>query len=426
MKMKLYRILACVLTVCALLTMAACGKPDEPTVPSTAAPTEAEEVLYEVSITDALGQIYTHGIIVKFMKDGVQAAMQPVGDNGVAAKKLPAGEYTIELLSTDQESAFYYDVSAAVVTAEKTSISIEIASVPSGHAQTIYADGEEFQAPVVSAGCHHIALKEGMNYVLFMAPEAGEYVFSLPGSTAKIGYYGMPHFVQSQSALEVVNNTVTMTIRASMISKDDPGSSVFVIGIESDGSVDSCTLAIDRIGDPAWDVSEEPWITYQATAALTPYVLPEGAQLTDFDVTASTDAYQLVYNETDGFYHLDTVDGPLVLMYLTAPSQYLDDLVTVAGVSSICRYFYDADGKFLKRETYNECILKYGEYTDKTAGVYPLTQDLMYIIQNHGTYYGWWNMDNRNTCLFKDENGNIKPGINPEIAWLFACCYIAS
>lgn len=427
MKKTLFRLTAGILAVFMLLALTACGKPETPTDPPTTAPTEAPEVAYEVTVTDVLGQIYNHGIIVKFLKDGKQVAMQPVDDNGVAAKKLPAGDYSVELLSTDSEINYYFDPSEATLTAEQAKLTIEVAvDYSEGDKQTIYAAGEPFEAPVVGAGCSYIVLKQGMNYVLFMAQQAGEYVFSLPGSNAKIGYYGMPHFVQSQSAQEVVNNTVTMTIRDSMISKDDPYSSVFVIGIESDGTMDSCTLAIDRIGDPAWDVSEEPWVVYQPTAALAPYVLPEDAALTDFDVTASSDAYTLVYNETDGFYHIGTEDGPLVLMYLTAASKYLDDLVTVASVSSICHYFYDDDGKFIKRETYNECILKYGEYADEAAGVYPLTQDLMYIIQQHGAYYGWWNMENRNTCLFKDENGNIMPGVNPEIAWLFACCYIAS
>ena len=427
MKKKLLRLTACMLAVSMLLALTACGKPETPTDPPTTAPTEEQEVVYEVTVTDVLEQIYNHGIIVKFLKDGKQVAMQPVDDNGVAAKKLPAGDYSVELLSTGSEINYFYDHSKATLSAELTKLTIEVSvSYAEESMQTIYANGEPFEAPVVGAGCSHIVLKEGMNYVLFMAQEAGEYVFSLPGSAAKIGYYGMPHFVQSQSALEVVNNTVTMTIRDSMISKDDPYSSVFVIGIESDGSMDSCTLAIDRIGDPAWDVSEEPWVVYQPSAALAPYALPEGAALTNFDVTASSDTYNLVFNESDGFYHIGTEDGPLVLMYLTAASKYLDDLVTVASVSSICHYFYDEGGKFIKRETYNECILKYGEYADEAAGVYPLTKDLMYVIQQHGAYYGWWNMENRNTCLFKDENGNIMPGVNPEIAWLFACCYIAS
>ena len=26
--------------------------------------------------------------------------------------------------------------------------------------------------------------------------------------------------------------------------------------------------------------------------------------------------------------------------------------------------------------------------------------------------------------LFKDQNGDLVPGINSEIAWLFICCYI--
>jgi len=57
--------------------------------------------------------------------------------------------------------------------------------------------------------------------------------------------------------------------------------------------------------------------------------------------------------------------------------------------------------------------------------VYPLTKDLQYIIQNHGDHQGWWNVNGPN-YLFKDESGNIIPGVNIDIAWLFMCCYVAN
>ena len=41
-------------------------------------------------------------------------------------------------------------------------------------------------------------------------------------------------------------------------------------------------------------------------------------------------------------------------------------------------------------------------------GVYPLTKDLQYIIQNHGDHQGWWNNDGTN-YFFVDENGNVMP-----------------
>ena len=142
------------------------------------------------------------------------------------------------------------------------------------------------------------------------------------------------------------------------------------------------------------------------------------------DITAAS--YTLVLNETDGFYHLNTADGPLVLVNLgdVSKRQYLDSFETIIGKSKVCKYFYDENGEFVKKETYNECLQKYIDVMDKSKGVYPLTEDLKYIIQQRGDYYGWFNPE-LTQYLFKDENGNLVPGVNPEISWLFMCSYIA-
>ena len=77
----------------------------------------------------------------------------------------------------------------------------------------------------------------------------------------------------------------------------------------------------------------------------------------------------------------------------------------------------------MKKESYTECLLEYLEYMDEDTGVYPLTEDLKYIIQNNGDHSGWWDEES-SSYLFKDDAGNKVPGINPEISWLFMCCYV--
>ena len=78
--------------------------------------------------------------------------------------------------------------------------------------------------------------------------------------------------------------------------------------------------------------------------------------------------------------------------------------------------------KFLKKESYSECLLKYIENVDEETGVYPLTEDLKYIIQSRGEYVGWWNPTS-SQFIFKDPMGNAMAGLNAENAWLFMCCY---
>ena len=64
---------------------------------------------YTVTVKDALGNPYTTGAIVQFLQDGKQVAIQPCNEEGVAIKKLPAGEYTVALTSTDENIEFHYN-----------------------------------------------------------------------------------------------------------------------------------------------------------------------------------------------------------------------------------------------------------------------------------------------------------------------------
>ena len=84
--------------------------------------------------------------------------------------------------------------------------------------------------------------------------------------------------------------------------------------------------------------------------------------------------------------------------------------------------FYDEDGNFVKKESYSELLLEYIELADTETGVYPLTEDLKYIIQQRGEYVGWWDAESPN-FIFKDATGLPVEGLNTEIAWLFMCCY---
>jgi hypothetical protein len=229
--------------------------------------------------------------------------------------------------------------------------------------------------------------------------------------------------VQEQSAAEVVDNKFTVSIRPDMIGTVNTGTTVLVIGVDA-GEGDA-VLGIQRIGDHEWSVADEPWVVYQATTTPTAYTLPAGASLGEFDLTAATDAYNLVL-DSNGFYHLDSAEGPLVLVRLgkNAEVKYLDPYQTILEYTGINCYFYkDAEKKeFERKENYVECVNAYIACVDEASGLYPLTEDLKYVIQNNGNHQGWWDMSGN--YIFRDEMGNNIVDINPDIAWLFMCCYI--
>jgi len=432
--MNMKRILALLLALVMLCgVLSACGGTGEETPEENAV---ADVPGYKVKVVDAFGNPFTSGVIVRFMQGGQQVSMQVVNQDGIAAKELEEGEYTVELQFTDDEAAYYYDQTNLTMTSAKEMLEITLYNAISGEGQMLMGyspatDGnKDHTAYHVGVGGTYVELEPGeRNYFLFAPTEAGMYAFSAENTDAVIGYYGAPHFVQQMTMIEPVEGVITESIKASMIGSGNTGTTVMVLGLDAVEST-SAILKIERIGDPKWTVEDEPWTVYQATHALEPYTLPAGATFGEFDLKAASDAYNLVLDD-NGFYHLDSADGPLVLVRLgeaSGGSKYLDSFETILEHSGVTKYFWNDPEKkdqesFEKKESYSECLLEYIAVMDETAGVYPLTEDLKYIIQMRGDHYGWFDHQNPGYIFF-DENGNQVIGINHDISWLFMCCYI--
>lgn len=413
MNMKRIGTLLMAMILC-LGLLAACGDGETAQTPAT---TENATPEYRVTLTDALGAPITSGVVVKFMQNGEQIAMQKLDANGVAAKTLDRGEYTVELQFVDSDVEYKYDASNLKVTAEQPELTIVLSVALKAESQTIHVSGVDREAYPVKVGTTQVTLNASeRSYFLFTPTESGMYEFSLVGSDAAIGYYGAPHFVQSESAAEVTDNKFTYSIRPDSIGTGNTGTTVMVIGI--DAGEGEAILCIERIGDHEKTVEDEPWIVYKAAMAPVAYTLPSGTQLADFDLTAT---HNLV-KDADGHYHLNTADGPQVFVRLgnAATVKYLDPFETILEHTGVNCYFYDENGEFVKKEKYGDCLLEYIACVDEDSGVYPLNDDLMYIIQRAGEHNGWWSTKN---YIFRDDMGNNVPGILEESAWLFMCCY---
>ena len=377
---------------------------------------------YTVTLKDHLGNPYTSGIVVEFMQDGSKVAMQSCDENGVASKNLPSGDYDVALKFSDEDVSYMYDETISV-SAKNRTVDIVLSMTINNDPISLHVGGSKYDAYHVSVGCTYIELDDARNYFLFTPTEPGTYEFSVAdGADASIGYYGAPHYVQDNNNAEVTDGKFTVSVSSGMIGTDDGGTSIYVIGVDK-GTTESCVIGIERIGDPAWSVEDEPWEIYQKTVELEAYTLPEEYTIGEFDITKSTDAYNIVLNEDDGFYHLDSADGPLVLVRLTEDCEYIACFATILDRSGVTRYYYDDNGEFEKKVSYSECLFEYIEYAEEKEGVYPLTEDLKYIIQSRGEYVGWWDIES-NGYIYKDANGNNLTDINPDIAWLMMCCYL--
>lgn len=381
---------------------------------------------YKVTVADAVGNAYESGIVVQFMQGGTQVAMQTCDKNGVAEKELPAGDYTVNLMFVDGEEGFYYDKTDLKLTAKKRELSVMVSYALHSEPTTITNNDKNYDVYTLGVGCTYVKLVKGeRNFFLFQPTEAGTYEFSVAkGADVTLGYYGAPHFIQDINTAEVVDGKFKISVSANMISNEGGGTSTYVLGVDTDKAED-CIVCINRIGDAEKTIADEPWTVYKPTVKLSTYKLPANAEIEEFDIKAATDAYKLVLNKEDGFYHLNSEDGPLVLVRLATKPKYIDSYETITSKTGVVKYFYDENGEFIRRENYTDCILEYIKYVDEKNGVYPLTEDLKYIIQQHGDQQGWYEEDGDGMYLFIDENSEKIPGINPEISWLFMCCYLS-
>lgn len=414
MKKRIYAFLLALTVLFSTALLAACGNESEPV---------AGDAAYSVTILGVDGKPAA-GVIVKFMQNGKQIAMQPVDANGVATKTLPKGDYTIELAYTDDKAIGYFDPATGVLSAEKTSTQIALLNAVSGEGVDLGVDGETVKAYNVVAGSTYINVTKGVrNYFLFAPTQAGTYQFSIDNAQMKLGYYGSPFFVQANSVAEVTNNTLKVSISQSMIGTGDTGTTILVLGVDGAEADGSCILQIQRIGDPEYNISDEPWTPYNTTHTPAPFTLnlASGKELTYVDITGTTADNQVIYNEADGYYHFGTADGPVVYVHLGKNAPYVSLQVVIQGDGAmggapIRRYFFAENGDFLKKEDYTDILSAYFANMDAERNVYPLTKDLEYIIKNACSK--WWETGSQDKMPAFD-------GCNAEIAWMFALCYAA-
>ena len=373
--------------------------------------TEVETVTYTVSVIGSDGSA-RQGAIVRFYLGEEQVTMVPTIADGTAAADLPAAVYTVVI---DNILGEKYDIANATLSPESPALSVQLFAMPTS--------GEDIFAYSTLAGdyvdCHALRIGEGtywatlaagdMTYFIFVAPRGGMFRIradeQLPLS---IGYYGSTFYVLPESTAVEENNAIMIEVYDDMVNHY-----AFVIGVGSeDAALDSCMLHVEYVGERELTDEDLPWTPVLPEGELPAYQKPAG-NVRPFDVTSTK--VQAVYNPEDGYYHLNSADGAVLLLNIGNNSPYMDALTTVVENMRLGVYVYDADGKLLSKDSYNELILAYSEVSD--GGYYPLDATLANMMQTLSAYVGWGDASSP-MYLFAEQ-----PLVVPENAWLFACVY---
>ncbi len=365
-------------------------------------PNDPTKQAYSVTVTDYNGKPMKN-VAVKFMSGDTLCAMATTDDSGVAAVRLSKGAYTASL-AFDKNGYHYVD--EANLTENAPAVTVRVATEGSGEYESLYV-GDAYK---LSVGGTYVQMQSNVvNYFVFEPTESGVYRFRTSDRNAVLSYWGgNVHYLEDMTAnTNYAENSFSISVRESAIGI------VFTIGITG---ADECIVEIVRTGDATIDEHDLPWTVYEAKKEPVKYILNLGAghSLKAVDITGKTGNYTLVYNSADGYYHFNSANGPVALVNLGTNAPYVS-IKTLLETTALRKYFYDANGTFVKKEDYTECMSKYVASIDDTYGVCPLTEDLMYIIKQNSS---WWDPASYD-YLFGDLSG-----VNSEIAWMFLLCYV--
>lgn len=386
-------------------------------------------IKYIVRAVDAFGNAPEYSVVVEMFKDGESLGEMPIR-KGSATFQLEAGEYTFEV--KPMEGEVYYDKSKCVLTEEENEITVTLYNYADENTkQELFIPDETgldhipYEAVSVSEGATYVNIDRAAgSYFIFTPTRGGIYRVSYESSRAvTLGYYGSPHNVLFTCPIEVKDGAFELEVKNEGVNIGNPGGTTqVVIGIRS-YTVKGCVLKIERIGNATVGL---PWTDVQADKSATKKENFVNSEFVDFDVTNKD--LSAVYNEKDGYYHLNTEDGPIIYIRISSAVvesttseetiyKYLPSFLVMCETGRLGKVFYNEDGVIVLKESYNEMLKQYGALCG-SEGMYPLNKQLADAVKNIGEHNGWYNLDSE-FHIFRDNAVNVVE----ENAWLFACAY---
>lgn len=374
------------------------GNTNDNTETTGPAEDQGDKLTYKVTVTDPDGKGLS-GVTVTFSgtKGDYTASTNA---SGVASINLPKASYTVTVTAPEG----YVDPGYTErLTKTDRSVTFALKVEPPAGYRELYVG----YAYILSSGANSVKFtpnEDNISYFVFNPTTSGQYRFTT--SNGEILYFGnTPNGLISDCTSELEHTTNSMVITI----KDSQLTATYVVGVKNASG--NGTVTVERIGAPTIGFEDYAWVEYKGShTPSSNFTKPSGA-MTFVDITGSF-TYVL---GGDGFYHKDSATGPIIYMdFDDATYISLQDVLN-NGVG--IRYAEKKANDEWSKEDYTPLVQKYVDAADSATKAYPLTQDLVYILQQFSKAEHWFDAD-KNGYLITAE-----PNLNPDIAWMFACFY---
>lgn len=379
---------------------------------------------YTVQLVNMIGGAVTDSVVTIYDAAGIPVSISKVNSAGKTTVYLDPGDYKVGLASASG-AALTYDQQNAVLSADTTEVTIQVAAVVGnaeldsdqflGNFYKIYNGSTLVNFTKNTNKSPHAELDGNWMYMFYPA-SSGIYRFTI-SQGAVLSAYGT-------AVLNHLGDTATdgyfdIVVKASEFANDHQP--VTFLGVKPDAGVKEAYITVTRIGDAPAELEVVP---YNPATAPTKFTLAGSGTITYVDLQSTAD----LVKKNDGYY----LNGKKLYVNIGkgAPRITMSDMLGLSYNPQTGQWtagsmgtglkgaIYEGD-KMVGVEDFTQCMRDYIACCDPSNGLYPVNDDLIYMFRNAGAYMGWWNYKSPN-YLFADLSS-----LNTDIAWMFACCYVS-
>ena len=414
---------------------------------------EGQTMTYEVSVVDGEGKPVSGGVYVTWQSATTVQTAVITGADGKVQAQLPAGDYTVMLTLTGAYASYRYDAAAAVATAAKPAITVCVAEPISATApETQYSGAAgDLVTKDVAMGATYVqlstsqsnyAVMDGVGYCFFRfaITEEGKYGFTTVGGAPISNWGTNPFFIENRTTPEQKEaNAFEIEIKEYNFGVEEHVL-YLILAVEVTDPYTCTIVKVEDRGDAEYTYMDAPFVVFEGTQ--TPKMDTVDGKPTAIEENIfklKTNGKTLTYVDMlndhavkgeDGYYHLNTEDGPILYVNLGENAPYISIATMVGAIgqygTSFNKIFFNEDGTpevnsdgTYHKEDYTAAAIAYSLHMDPTLGVYPLTDDLIYMLQHGGEFKGWYTPDS-DTYLLKESSLTV----DLELLWMFAVCYL--